>query len=28
LFEVDGFVKTIFHSFLDTLPREEWVSEG
>jgi len=26
--KVDGFVKTIFPSFLDTLPREEWVAGG
>jgi len=26
--EVDGFVKTIFPSFLDALPREEWLPEG
>jgi hypothetical protein len=26
--EVDGFVKTISPSFLDALPREEWLPEG
>ena len=26
--EVDGFVRTTFPSFLDALPREEWLSEG
>jgi hypothetical protein len=28
IFEVDGFVKTISPSFLDALPREEWLPEG
>lgn len=27
-FKVDGLVKTIFPSFLDALPREEWLAEG
>jgi len=26
--EVDGFVKTIFLSFLDALHSEEWLPEG
>jgi len=26
--KVDGFVKTIFPSFLDALARDEWLSEG
>jgi hypothetical protein len=26
--EVDGFVKTISPTFLDALPREEWLPEG
>ncbi len=28
IYKVDGFVKTIFPSFLDALPREEWLPEG